>query len=369
VNVALSAPEIRASMKPMPSDSFFDTAADWLVRSDAGLTPAEQAELQAWIRADPAHAAAWTAVQTPWEKLDEVRSAGLGGAMIEDLAARARRRRQRQWKWLLAAAAVVILGLSVLQVAGPGSSVSPQLAGNDPDNAPSAGEFALPDPAPSPAAAAIVIHRPGQRLLEDGSVVEFDDHTLLEVDFSAGRREVRIINGVAHFTVRPDAARPFVVLAGPVQVRAVGTAFAVERAPQAAEVLVTEGRVEVLNQAAATAVPRPLPLPVRGRVVMPYAADADIPPVEILSEEMLAQRLHWRAPRLQLRAAPLGEIAVVLGGLNGLRFVIEDETLAALTLSGRFRADNVEGFVRMLETNYGVKAEKTATDVVLLRRR
>ncbi|MCW5549959.1 MAG: FecR domain-containing protein [Opitutaceae bacterium] len=347
----------------MPSNAVLETAARWLARSDAGLDPAAQAELQAWIEADPAHAAAWAAVQAPWSKLDAVRSAGLAEDMIDGLAARARRRR-RQWTWFWAAAAVVTLGLAVMHFGG--SPETPQLAGNPPERAgAAAGEFVLPDPAP--AAAAIMIHRPSQRLLEDGSVVEFDDQTLLEVDFSADRREVRLIHGVAHFTVRPDAARPFVVLAGPVQIRAVGTAFAVERATQAAEVVVTEGRVEVLNQADAAAVPRPLP--VRGRVVMPYAADADLPPVEILSEEMLAQRLHWRAPRLQLRAAPLGEIAVVLGELNGLRFVIEDGTLAALTLSGRFRADNVEGFVRMLETNYGVKAEKTATDVVLLRRR
>lgn len=349
----------------MPSNAVLETAARWLARSDAGLDPAAQAELQAWIEADPAHAAAWAAVQAPWSKLDAVRSAGLAEDMIEGLAARARRRR-RQWTWFWAAAAVVTLGLAVMHFGG--SAEAPQLAGNPPDrDGAAAGEFVLPDPAP--AAAPIVIHRPGQRLLADGSVVEFADQTLLEVDFSAVRREVRLIHGVAHFTVRPDAARPFVVLAGPVQIRAVGTAFAVERASLAAEVLVTEGRVEVLNQADAAAVPRPLPLPVRGRVVMPYAADADLPPVEILSEQMLAQRLHWRAPRLQLRAAPLGEIAVVLGELNGLRFVIEDEALAALTLSGRFRADNVEGFVRMLETNYGVKAEKTAADVVLLRRR
>ncbi|HRI81732.1 MAG TPA: FecR domain-containing protein [Opitutaceae bacterium] len=356
-------------MKPTSSDSVFDTAANWLARNDAGLNPAEQAELRAWLEADPAHAAAWAEVQTPWDRLDRVRSAGLAEAMIDGLAARQRRRRRfrRQWGWGLAAAAVVTIGLAVMHFSGP--IEAPQLAASETDRpAAPPGEFVLRDPVPPPAGpAAIVIHRPAQRLLADGSVVEYDDQTLIEVAYSEGRREIRLTQGVAHFTVQPDATRPFVVHVGPVEVRAVGTAFVVDRADHAAEVLVTEGRVEVIHQAA-SATPRPLPIPVRGRVVMPYAAVEDVPPVEILSEETMAQRLQWRAPRLQLRAAPLGEIVAVLGELNDQRFIIEDQTLAALTLSGRFRADNIEGFVRMLESNYGVTAERTATDVVLLRR-
>src|SRR5690349_20668988 len=49
--------------------------------------------------------------------------------------------------------------------------------------------------------------------------------TLLEVDFSAKSRAVRLIAGEALFQVAKDAARPFVVAAGDARVRAIGTAF------------------------------------------------------------------------------------------------------------------------------------------------
>ncbi|MGH7956064.1 MAG: iron-containing alcohol dehydrogenase, partial [Opitutaceae bacterium] len=76
-----------------------------------------------------------------------------------------------------------------------------------------------------------------------GSVVELNVDADILVDFSPVRRAVRLVRGEAHFTVATDAARPFVVSAGGVEVRAVGTGFAVHFAPQEIAVLVTEGQV------------------------------------------------------------------------------------------------------------------------------
>ena len=52
-------------------------------------------------------------------------------------------------------------------------------------------------------------------------------------------------SGEAYFTVAKNPGRPFVVAAGGVGVRAVGTAFNVRLDSDAVEVLVTEGRVQV----------------------------------------------------------------------------------------------------------------------------
>jgi transmembrane sensor len=51
--------------------------------------------------------------------------------------------------------------------------------------------------------------------------------------------------GEAHFQVAKNPARPFVVVARGVEIRAVGTAFSVGLESTRVEVLVTEGQVAV----------------------------------------------------------------------------------------------------------------------------
>ncbi|MBM3851717.1 MAG: hypothetical protein FJ399_01025 [Verrucomicrobia bacterium] len=48
-------------------------------------------------------------------------------------------------------------------------------------------------------------------VLDDGSVVELNGSTRLRVDFVRGERRVALLAGEAHFTVVPDATRPFVI--------------------------------------------------------------------------------------------------------------------------------------------------------------
>ena len=56
---------------------------------------------------------------------------------------------------------------------------------------------------------------------------------------------MQLVRGEAHFVVAADASRPFVVSAGAVSVRAVGTEFVVRYSAREIGVLVTEGRVAV----------------------------------------------------------------------------------------------------------------------------
>jgi transmembrane sensor len=83
--------------------------------------------------------------------------------------------------------------------------------------------------------------------LPDGSLVELKEGSRIAVDFSAEQRQVRLV-GEAHFQVARDAARPFVVNAQGVMVRAVGTAFSVRVDSDEVQVLVTHGSVHVLTR-------------------------------------------------------------------------------------------------------------------------
>ena len=71
-----------------------------------------------------------------------------------------------------------------------------------------------------------VVKQPARHNLPDGTVVELMEGAEFAAEFSAAARRVVLRHGGAYFQVAKDA-KPFVVVAGDVEVRAVGTAFSV----------------------------------------------------------------------------------------------------------------------------------------------
>ena len=105
--------------------------------------------------------------------------------------------------------------------------------------------------------------RPGYKVLasgakrlvfDDDSVAEVRDHGSVRTEFTAEFRRVWLESGEAHFTVAKDPSRPFIVAAGGIEVRALGTAFNVRVAAADVDVLVTEGTVRVAPAAEAAPV-------------------------------------------------------------------------------------------------------------------
>ena len=82
-------------------------------------------------------------------------------------------------------------------------------------------------------------------VLSDGTQVLMNGRSALDIDFTNGVRHVRLARGEAYFDVVHDPSRPFTVVAGSGQVSDVGTAFAVRRTGEGAEVIVARGEVEV----------------------------------------------------------------------------------------------------------------------------
>jgi transmembrane sensor len=342
-------------------------AADWVVRRDAGLTGAEATELERWRAADPRHAAALAWHEQMWAALDRPQRAGKAGLMLAKVAASAARRRRRR---LHAATGA----LALLLVAG------------------FAWQLRHPPPAPAvtpPAAAgAFAVHRPETQTLPDGSVVELRRDARIRVDFAPALRRIALESGEAHFTVATDPQRPFVVTADTVEVRAVGTAFSVELAETEVDVLVTEGEVSVAapvfarataDGAAAGAADRHRPnaraqvLTARQRVTVPLEPQMHRPEPAVVSvaESELTERLAWRSGRLEFTDTPLLEAVALMNrhssSAHKLRFVIDDPELARAPVTGLFRADNAEAFVRLLEVSLGISAERSG-DTVTLRK-
>ncbi|MEH3036235.1 MAG: FecR domain-containing protein [Sphingomonas adhaesiva] len=81
--------------------------------------------------------------------------------------------------------------------------------------------------------------------LADGSTVTLAADSRVAVRLSAGRRDLRLLQGEALFEVAHDRQRPFVVATAHGEVRAVGTAFDVTLRQEDASVAVVEGVVEI----------------------------------------------------------------------------------------------------------------------------
>jgi ferric-dicitrate binding protein FerR (iron transport regulator) len=77
--------------------------------------------------------------------------------------------------------------------------------------------------------------------------------------------------------------------------------------------------------------------------------------------------LAWQRPLLRLGGATLAELAEEFQRQTGQRIELGDVELAQRRIGGRFRADDIDGFIRLLEEYYGVKSQRTSDGVILLR--
>ena len=345
------------STPPHTGNQIAAVAARWVSRRDAGLSTAERAELARWCAADPRHACAFEHYANTWSALDRPRQAD---AILQALRGRVRRRRQQ----MLAVAATVLLTATAMwrwqQPTAASSGVAVHASG--------------------------ILHAPETRTLSDGSIVELNHGAEIAVDFTPAVRRVELLRGEAHFQVAKNKERPFVVVAGGMQVRAVGTAFSVQRAAEQIEVLVTEGRIAVekpeIAPDAGSEGPTGSPVAAQTlatvsageRVVVSAALPAPaLPEVIAISAEEAAARLTWREPRVEFSETPLAEAVAMMNrssrGARRLELAIDPtaKTLAREPVSGVFRVDNTEAFVRVLELSLGVQTERQANRLVMRR--
>ena len=65
-------------------------------------------------------------------------------------------------------------------------------------------------------------------------------------------------------------------------------------------------------------------------------------------------------PRLEFSELPLAEAVQLMNRHNRVRFTIPDPDVSRLRISGPFRADNIETFVRLLEGTCGITSTTPA---------
>ena len=359
-------------------------ALAWFTRTGRGPQADQDADLQAWLRVDPARRLAFERWQADWRTLDRLPLAGVeelrkqlatDKAVVaacdaaSELAATAppsftppRSAERRRWMRGLAAmapqAAVVLMMLSVSGGAYLGWDYWQH----------------------QPVYTQSFASQRGEQLdiqLPDGSRLRLDTATRIAVTLYRQRREVKLAEGQVVFQVQGDAARPFDVLAGPMQVTVVGTRFSVRHTAgisgdDGVRVAVEEGRVRVRRALPAGKTARAV-LANDGHTIELLAGQqvtadiaGELAPVAAVGAAGIAP---WRDGRITFDNTPLAQALAEFERYGQTGLVVRDPAVAGLRLTGTFDPQRLGNFLFALPKVLPVRlrADGVTTEIVASR--
>jgi transmembrane sensor len=315
-------------------------AADWVARLDRDdATDLDRAAFDAWKARSPLHQRAAERLQTLWSGLDDLAALADPVASLEARPPVPIRRRR---VWPIAAGIAVTIGAGLILL----STTSPQVQTYE---------------------TAVGAQRTVN--LPDGSSVQLNTGTRVEVRYSSQARDLRLLQGEAFFEVAPNKARPFSVYARDGVVRAIGTAFAVRLEGRKLDVTVTKGVVEVSSvsgragasrlEAVATLPRRPLAtLYANSGTAEAIVVDAQLVRRADVAPQEATRRLAWRQGMLVFTGDDLSEVIADVSRYTDVEIEIADPRLNDLKVGGYFKVGEVEPMLEALETGFGVRVER-----------
>jgi len=326
-----------------------EQAAQWLCDLHQGAEP-EQQKLLDWLKKSPRHIREFLFAETVWE---EVRQARFSSLDLNALVEEARAAHEPANLVHLASDN----GLALPRGDSPGGLEIPWR----PQRARAYRRIAVTACLVMAAAATLlsvwwnranpvystVLGEQRSLRLEDGSWVHLNTHSRLEVQYSAQRRELHLLEGEALFTVQQDTARPFVVYAGEAVIRALGTQFNVYLGQNATSVAVVSGAVQVMPVAE-----RQTTTTSRTAATLNAGQEAQIANggKVLLPAQNVADAVAWRERRLVFRGTPLEAVAAEFNRYNPQQIQVEGATARRKLLSGTFDADDPASLVLFLKT-------------------
>lgn len=316
-------------------------ACDWIARLDRGeLSSEEHAAFQHWVNQSPEHREEIRRLGGLWNNLDLLSTLAPGPQPVVP-----ERQRPRLALALLSLVGVASI-LLVLLVPLFGTSGS------------------------APDLYATQIGEQRTINLEDGSSMQLNTDSHAKVEYSGSARRIRLLKGEAFFDVAPQALRPFIVQAGTNAVRAVGTAFSVRLEPRNIEVLVTEGRVELVaepGQESTDAVPEPAtPVPVTieaGHLARLVNGDESL---QAVSADEMSRKLSWRQKMLAFSDEPLADVIREFNRYTNTDIVISDPAVGRIKIGGYFKAGETEALLKALESSFGIRVVRVDDEHIYL---
>ena len=304
-------------------------AAAWLVRLDGEAGSQARAAHEAWLGENESHARSFDRAQEVWSMLPRAAAQSPVAASHPPKAAPAS-------KWAMAACVALIMLASAF--------VLTRLPGHQ-----------------------TLQTAPGEQAIErlaDGSTAALDTMTRLSLDFDDDQRALTLEEGEVVFDVAHEAERPFVVRAGNLQVRAVGTRFVVRHVGTDTSVTLLEGRIAVSRlgedgRAEPVAIAqggRSLRTGDRLRLTVNGKARSDRRAIEDVAA--------WRRGRVVFDDVPLGEAVSELNRYGGERLAVGSD-IAGLAVSGSFSTADPASFAEAVSALHNLDVRASGQTLVI----
>ncbi len=357
-----------------------EEAGAWLIKLDGDEAPSGEdlASLREWLERSPVHREQLSSLAELWGRMNVLTELavplGHPKSGPNRSVARGIRHTIPQIRIAVLAAAIAVVGFGV--AATLSSRPDPFLSGN--------GLYST------------AVGQQESTTLADQSVVLLNTNSQLKVEFDSEFRNIRLLQGEAHFTVAKDGARPFRVYAGNGRVQAVGTAFSVYLKDDSIDVTVTEGEVTL------AAVGRPasngpseqqssigsdrssgsiatidgLFVEALGTIKAGESATLQSAPaantvskfdaIETVEAPEMAKRLSWREGVLTFAGDPLVVVVDEISRYTTISIQIDDPLVRAMRIGGRFPIGETDAMFDALETNFGLRVTRLSHDRVLV---
>ncbi|UOB24121.1 FecR domain-containing protein [Pseudomonas orientalis] len=300
---------------PAPDRKTFEAAARWYVQFQAqSPTPADRLAWQQWLNGDPSHQAAWNQLEQLQRSL---------GAMPQDFTRRAltsTQKRRQVLKWMLVLGGTGYLGWNIQQHTSVGNVWA---------------DYRTP------------VGKRRRIELADGTQVDLNTNTAIDVMFDARERLIRLRQGevLIHSGKRsPDI--PLYVETRHGRIQALGTRFTVRQLSGATRVGVLEDRVALV----------PLDQPDRTWTLdAGEGADFDRQSVTVTQRYAVSQTA-WVDGQLIVLDARLGDVIDELARYR--QGVLRcDQASAGLRVSGAFRLDSTDAVLANLQATLPIQVK------------
>ncbi|QNK00118.1 FecR family protein [Dyella telluris] len=326
-----------------------EQAVAWYIEQQEPLSDRQRVAFLKWLRTSPRHVAEYFAVVqmhgdvkaaaalktiTAEELVEQASSDNpvvmfptMASAMPEPRAPRTRRARRTMAGVAALAAAVVLAWL----VVGPWRSANGYVERSYAADGASVRSVTLPD----------------------GTLVQLDHGSLIDVHFDGHFRRIDVLRGNALFDVGKDAARPMLVNVGGHVLQDIGTVFDVKRAAGGDMLTVISGRVRVLNapvteqagfDASLLGGVAVADLTAGQRIALTSAGVGPKEPAQV------ARTTAWLPADIRFQHETIGHVARRFNAYTTRPLVIENDRIAEERISGIFHADNPQAFAAYLAT-------------------
>ncbi|HEC55165.1 MAG TPA: FecR family protein [Gammaproteobacteria bacterium] len=310
----------------MTSEQIIQQAANWLTRlHDEDVTEADRHAFDAWCQADPRHAVAIERMRGLWGSLDTLPAKP--ARMALNRAFTPQRSRGVQVTGVLGVVLCAWLGLQHLPV-----WMADQRTG---------------------------VGERRQVVLEDGSRLQLNSNSAVDVKFDGHQRVIELLQGELWVDVAKDAQRPFVVRTDQGTATALGTRYLVKRAENGTTlVTVIESTVAVkgdTSEGVKVAAGQRSILD-HGQAQAPQAIGNSDPDA-------------WTRGLLKVNDQPLDEVLQSLASYRHGLVRFDPQALKNLRVSGVFKLDDTTAALAALADNLPIQVEYFTDLLVVVKPR